>query len=70
MGASEMKVTKRQAQALDALCEHGNNKLIARALNVDIRAVETMLSRIKARTGIESRIVLAVRWDRLKRPIV
>lgn len=62
-----MKVTKRQAQVLDALCEYGNNKLIARELKIDIRAVEKLLARIKDRTAIESRVVLAVRWDRFKR---
>ncbi len=64
-----MRVTKRQAQVLDALCEYGHNKLIARALGVDVKAVEAVISRVKTRTGIDSRVVLAVRWDRYKRSI-
>ncbi len=64
-----MKVTKRQAQVLDALCEHGCNKAISRAINIDIRALEKILARIRDRTGITNRVVLAVHWDRLKRPI-
>ena len=54
---------------LDALCEHGCNKAISRAVNIDIRALEKILFRIRERTGITNRVVLAVHWDRLKRPI-
>lgn len=62
-----MNVTRRQAQVLDALCEYGHNKLIARHLKVELKAVEAILTRIKASTGIDSRVVLAVQWDRQRR---
>ena len=52
---------------LDALCEYGHNKLIARHLKVELKAVEAILTRIKASTGIDSRVVLAVQWDRQRR---
>ena len=63
---SQMKLTKRQAQVMEALCEHGNNKLMGKALGIDGRAVEKLLSRIRQRTGITSRVLLAVQWERSK----
>lgn len=62
-----MKATRKQALMLDALIEHGHNKLIGRALNIEERSVSMALLRLKQIHNANSNVTLAIMWERFKR---
>ena len=63
-------LTPRQAEVMDALIEHGSNKLVARALGMTVQNVECHITRANKKLGGGSRLARAVAWDRWRRSAV
>jgi len=63
----ELKVTPRQAQVLDELCEFGETDLVAYRLKISPRSVTVYINRIMETNGHPNRLTLALAWDRQKR---
>lgn len=60
-------LTKREADALTALIEYGTGKAAGEALGVLDRSIEGFVNKAKKRMGLESRVQMAVHWDRWMR---
>ena len=62
-----IKVTKRQREILNALCEYGQTDLIAYTLGIKEQSVTDVIWRIMRNNGFPNRLTLALAWDRLNR---
>ncbi len=62
--AKLLKLTKRQAQLLDALVELGETDLVARRLGITPRAVGVAINRIMWENKYPNRLTLALARDR------
>lgn len=63
----QLKVTPRQAQVLDALCEFGQTDLVAYKLKLKPHTVEQHIYRLMQINGYPNRLTLVLAWDREKR---
>jgi DNA-binding NarL/FixJ family response regulator len=59
-------LTATQARVLEALAEHGADKIAARALGVTHRAIELQISIARKRMGGVDRLCAVVMYDRWK----
>ena len=67
----QIKATTRQAEILDALCELGHYKSVARALDVAPKTVINAIYKVKVANEMPAQfnhVMLAVAWDRQRRP--
>jgi len=62
-----IKVTKRQREILNALCEYGQTDLIAYTLHITEKSVTEVIGRVMRNNGYPNRLTLALAWDRLNR---
>lgn len=62
-----IKVTKRQREILNALCEYGQTDLIAYTLGITEKSVTEVIGRVMRNNGFPNRLTLALAWDRLHR---
>ncbi len=62
-----MKVTNREAQALNAIVDHGSFKGACRAMGVTLNALSGRLHAARRRNGLKTNLHLILRWDRLHR---
>lgn len=61
------KLTPRQKQVLQAVCETGCNKLAARDLGISDKAIMSHMGVLKAKTGARNRVLMLLEWDRQTR---
>ncbi len=62
-----IKVTPRQRDVLNALCEFGQTDLVAYTLKLTTTGVEMHISRAMRANGYPNRLTLALAWDRQNR---
>ena len=62
-----LKITPRQKDVLDALCEYGQTDLVAYKLKLTTASVEMHISRAMRANGHPNRLTLVLAWDREKR---
>jgi DNA-binding CsgD family transcriptional regulator len=63
-------LTLGQERVLDKLIELGDNKLIARALSVELKTVENHLTNAYTALGLKgagSRVLAAIRWHEYRK---
>lgn len=64
---SPWKLTPREAEVLDALCEHGSAKLAARYLGIAVKTAEEHSSCAKQKISGGTGVVKLLIWDRWRR---
>lgn len=58
-------LTKRERQVLQALCSSkGTNKAVAEKLGMSPKTVQAHLRSVALKTGLRSRVAMAVAWTR------
>lgn len=62
-----IKVTQRQREVLNALCEYGQTDLVAYTLGVKEKSITDIIGLIMRNNGYPNRLTLALAWDRLNR---
>lgn len=60
-------LTEAEARVMDALCDIGVDKRIARHLDVSSRTVEHQLRSARQRMNAGNRLLAALWWDRYRR---
>jgi DNA-binding CsgD family transcriptional regulator len=60
-------LTEKQARILEALAEHGADKLVARILDMNTKAIEHQTQQARKRMGGVDRLCAVVMYDRWKR---
>ncbi len=55
-------LTDRQVEAVRALVKHGNNKLVARALDIDLSGANRLLAEAQRTMEVTNRVHLALKW--------
>jgi hypothetical protein len=60
-------LTPRQADLLDALCEHGLLRDAAREIGIQYTTAKRSIADIKVKAGDWPIVLLALQWDRFKR---
>ena len=62
-----LNLTPREFEVVNILCAVGSNKLIARQLGISVYTVSIMIHRACQKAGVNDRVTLALKWDRMMR---
>lgn len=62
-------MTPRQAQAMNAICDHGCYKLAAAALNISVSSLEQHLGAANGRVPGRTRLQRILAWDRWRQSL-
>jgi DNA-binding CsgD family transcriptional regulator len=63
----QWNLTPSEADALDAVIEHGRVERAAKALNLSMSSLQTYCGRIRSKAGADNLLAVAVAWDRYSR---
>lgn len=65
---SQWRLSRVEADALDAVIEHATHDLAALSLGINRRALTHLLGRAKHKAGAVNTLQAAIAWDRYSRP--
>jgi DNA-binding CsgD family transcriptional regulator len=65
--ANPWRLSPRQIELMDAICDHGCQKLAARDMGIGVRSVEINMQRVNEKIPGANRVQKILAWDRWRR---